>query len=498
MLIRLPKLTPFARPSLRAKIFVLLLSLSLLAVAGAVLTLWHARTTQALLAETEPGELSPLLLAQILETELALEGLGRPASDRNALGAEPGRPDFEAWIKRARTVENLEPGRTLLSRIEAERLRLTELRERTQAYRAANLAEPAARAAKEAEERLPILLALCGEYRRLHQEHAQAVTAAARQKAQAISVLALAAIPAALLFGVWLGSILLREVLGPIRRLVLLGAEDALAAPPPDEVGALSRRVTALLSDVDRARSRLKESQEHLKQAEKLALVGKLAAGVAHSVRNPLTSVKMRLFSLERSLALDPLQKEDFEVISEEIRYLDSIIRNFLEFSRPPKLKVQPVSPSDVVDMTLQLLRHRLESYGVVVEVRRERPLPEVDGDPEQLKEVLANLILNACEAMGDGGRIEIREEAGVIDPHGPMVVLRVSDNGPGIPKEIQEDIFQPFFTTKGEGTGLGLSIAQRIMAEHGGWLHLYSTQGAGATFVLALPCRDKDIWLRS
>jgi signal transduction histidine kinase len=485
------KLPPFARPSLRAKIFVLLLSLSLLAAAGALLTLWHAHSTRALLAEAEPGEISPVLAAQVMEAELRQEGADRPD-----IAGE--LPDFEAWFRKARGAETLEAGRALLTRIEAERLRLAERRERLREFSAAGLAGPAAAAAREAGERFAALRELCAQYRRLHQEHAQAVAADAGQKTRAVSVLALCAVPATLLLGFWLGWVLLAEVLRPIRRLVLLGAEESAAGPPSDEVRALSRRVAGLISDVDRAQSRLRQSQEHLKQAEKLALVGTLAAGVAHSVRNPLTSVKMRLFSLERGLALDGPQREDFEVISEEIRYLDSIIRNFLEFSRPPKLKMQPVSPSDVVDMTLQLLRHRLESYGAQVAVRRERPLPEVDGDPEQLKEVLANLILNACEAMGEGGRIEIREEAGVIDPHGPMAVVRVSDNGPGIPKAIQEEIFQPFFTTKGEGTGLGLSIARRIMDEHGGWLHLHSQEGSGATFVLALPCRDKDVWLRS
>ncbi len=118
---------------------------------------------------------------------------------------------------------------------------------------------------------------------------------------------------------------------------------------------------------MDLAQTELTRSQEHLLQSGKWAMVGKLAAGVAHSIRNPLTSVNMRLFSLKRSLAMSPSQKEDFEVISEEIRHLDAIVRNFLEFSRPPKLKMQRVSPSDVVDGAVQLLRYRLESYGVEV-----------------------------------------------------------------------------------------------------------------------------------
>ena len=141
-----------------------------------------------------------------------------------------------------------------------------------------------------------------------------------------------------------------------------------------------------------------------------MALVGKLAAGMAHSIRNPLTSVKMRLFSLDRTLDLSVTQKEDFDVISEEIRHTDTIVQNFLEFSRPPKLKIQKISPSDVVDMTLRMLKHRLESYDVEIKLDRKHPLPEIQADPEQLKEVLVNLVVNAYEAMERSGTIEIQE----------------------------------------------------------------------------------------
>jgi signal transduction histidine kinase len=206
----------------------------------------------------------------------------------------------------------------------------------------------------------------------------------------------------------------------------------------------------------------------------------------------------MRLFSLERSLKLDTTQREDLEVISEEIRHIDTILRNFLEFSRPPKLKMQRISPSDVVDMTLQLLRHRLESYGVEVKVQRERRLPKISADPEQLKEVLVNLLLNACEAMTEGGVIQIREEEGVVPPRGRTLVIRVTDSGPGIPETLQDKVFEPFFSTKEEGSGLGLSIAKRIIEDHGGWMQVSSTGRQGTTFVIALPCEEQDHWLRS
>jgi signal transduction histidine kinase len=199
----------------------------------------------------------------------------------------------------------------------------------------------------------------------------------------------------------------------------------------------------------------------------------------------------MRLFSLKRSLAMSPSQKEDFEVIAEEIRHLDAIVRNFLEFSRPPKLKMQRLSPSDVVDGAVQLLRYRLEFYGVEVKLRRDQRLPEILADPDQLREVLANLLVNAYEAMVHGGVITIREEQGLDPALGPAAVIRVSDTGPGIPPSIRDKVFQPFFSTKEEGTGLGLSIATRIIEDHGGRLELESKENEGATFIITLPLKD-------
>jgi signal transduction histidine kinase len=295
------------------------------------------------------------------------------------------------------------------------------------------------------------------------------------------------------ILGGLLGYILIKQVLIPIRELTLkTGTPDADGETPnvQNEVKALSERFQDLIEDVDQTKSKLKWSREHLLQAEKWALVGKLAAGVAHSVRNPLTSVKMRLFSMERSLALTTSQKEDFEVISEEIRHIDAIVGNFLEFSRPPKLKMQKISPSDCVDIAVQLLRHRLESYDVKVEVNRTLRLNEVMCDPDQIKEVIVNIIVNACEAMVDGGLISIEEERTVCENIGHAVSIKITDNGPGIPESIQEKLFQPFYSTKEEGTGLGLSIATRIVEEHGGRLGLNSQEGKGATFIINLPER--------
>ena len=266
-----------------------------------------------------------------------------------------------------------------------------------------------------------------------------------------------------------------------------------------DEVQALARRVRRLHEKIQRTEAQLEESHENLRHTEKLALVGKLAAGVAHSIRNPLTGVKLRLFSMTKGLELNAKQAEDLDAINDAVRHMEAIASNFLEFSRRPRLSKAPLALWQVVDNTLSLLKPRLQSFQVRVEMHRQDTMPLVDGDAEQLREALANLVINACEAMGVGGTLTLTEESGQLAPLGKVAVLRVADSGPGISAEMQEAIFQPFISTKAEGTGLGLPMAQRIFEEHGGWLHLHSAPGRGATFVAVLPARkDEDVWTRS
>lgn len=277
------------------------------------------------------------------------------------------------------------------------------------------------------------------------------------------------------------------------------GADTACTTDTVDPVPVLVQHVRRLLETVRQTRAELKESHESLRQTEKLVLVGKLAAGVAHSIRNPLTGLKLRVFSLTKGMPLTVRQEEDMAAINDAIRHMEAVTTNFLDFSRRPCLSVAPVYVGDVVENTLSLLQPRLESFQVRVEHHRPDLMPLVDADAEQLREALANIILNACEAMGVGGSLRITEETGRLEPLGRVAVLRLADSGPGIPEDMLEAIFQPFISTKEEGTGLGLPIAKRIFEEHGGWLHVHNTPGRGATFVAVLPARkDDDIWIRS
>jgi signal transduction histidine kinase len=492
----------FKHLSLRGKIVFILTALVFITLAGASVTMWLMYSVGARFTSVIDTDVAALNVAENLETSLVMQ---KGLLTYYFLDSDPDwlqqldqyRNDFDRWLKKARESAYTDEQRAILNEIESKYIRYSYARDQVIGLYKSGERDAGFTLHQTIRGQFFSIRAFCESYKDLHERSIVQARGEIGQQVRLLNVLALIAMPGALLLGAMLFTILIKQVLEPIRKMAGVPGGESKGPADGDEVKALSRRVNSLLEDVDQTQTELQQSREHLLQSEKLAMVGKLAAGVAHTIRNPLTSVKMRLFSMERSLDLSPPQKEDFEVISDEIRHIDTIVRNFLEFSRPPKLKIQSVSPSDVVDMAIQLLRHRIESYGVSVQLYRQRKLPTVEADPEQLKEVLVNLIVNACEAMGDGGEIVIREEEGIADPLGSVAVVKVSDNGPGIPESIRDKVFQPFFSTKEEGTGLGLSIAARIIEDHKGCLNIRSKEGKGTTFTITLPCKEEGAWLR-
>lgn len=489
--------------SLRSRVLVIVLALVVAALAGGLFTLQYANKTGTILSSMMDRDVAALQVAQELEAALVMhKGLVtyyvQDGDPRWLEDLERYREAFQGWLERALQSAYLEGERQVLERIHQEYIIYVHARDQVLRLYGTGEREAAVQIHKEMRGQFLVIRGLCEDYKRLHEQRISDSRREIQARAQFMSDLAMSTLPGVVLLGILLGYVLVNQVLEPIRQLAVGAEGDASRSFPTDEVKALRRRFDSLMVDVDQTKTQLEKSKEHLVQSEKWAQVGKLAAGVAHSIRNPLTSLKMRLFSMEHTLDLSESEKEDFEVISEEIRHIDNIVRNFLDFSRTPKLKMQRVSPSEVVDMALQLMRHRLDTYNVQVKVFRQERLPEIWADPDQLKEVLVNLLDNACEAMTGGGSVEIIEDKGSEAPLGRVAVIRVSDDGPGVPESIQEKIFQPFFSTKEEGTGLGLSIATRIVEEHGGWLELWSQEGKGATFIITLPVREEEGWAPS
>jgi signal transduction histidine kinase/putative methionine-R-sulfoxide reductase with GAF domain len=241
-----------------------------------------------------------------------------------------------------------------------------------------------------------------------------------------------------------------------------------------------------------RAYRELNEAQARIIQSEKMAVVGTFASGLAHEVRNPLNSIALQLSILERRVAPLPAGvaaeiRELVGVIREEVKRLDNLVGDFLQFSRSNRVQYRPTALDALVDEVARLLRPEARAYGV--SLRRQRigeAIPDLRVDPEKMKQVVINLVQNAIEAMPEGGVVTV--ESGLVDGR---AVLVVRDSGPGLPEGL--DVFQLFVTTKARGTGLGLSIAQQIVLEHGGEIAAVSEPGKGATFTVSLPVERPD-----
>lgn len=455
---------------------------------------WYTYRMEDLLSEFVDRHMAAYQAAESLETALVNQKgfvsyyfLDGDPEWLHRLGKH--RQIFDEKLSLAASLANSDNEKEIISKVKTRYQGYIKIKNEVIHYYKSGNREEGSVLHKQARDAYFETLAVCKEFKELHKARIAEVKSNSLSQAKRLRIIAASGMLLAFLLGLVIVFVLVYHILGPVRQLAHEANREGVLVKSPNEVQSLSRSVRGLIEEFDQTHSELEKSRETLVQAEKLALVGKLAAGVAHSIRNPLTSVNMRLFSLKRALNLEGTQKEDFDVISEEIRHIDTIVQNFLEFSRRPRLRIQKVSPSDVVDMTLQLLQHRLKSYDVEVRVERTAPLPEINVDPEQLKEVLVNLVVNACEAMEGGGSIVIVEEMLQITKTGnKWVKIDIKDNGPGIPVGIREKIMEPFFTTKDEGTGLGLSIAVRILEEHGGELLLSTKEGAGTTVTVTLP----------
>jgi len=242
-------------------------------------------------------------------------------------------------------------------------------------------------------------------------------------------------------------------------------------------------------------RLQISESQAIIQRQEKLAALGGLAAGVAHEIRNPLTAIKFRLFSLRKSLAALESENEDVTVIAGEINRLERIVKDFLQFARPSEPELVNLPVSRVIEEVRDLLKSQLEKSAIELNVEAADGL-WVRADAQQLKQVLINLIQNAAESIGRDGKITLRGTKDRDSLGGaslPVTVIEVVDTGKGIPPEVRKRLFDPFFTTKEGGTGLGLPIAARIVEKHGGELRYETELNHGATFKLLLPRVGND-----
>ncbi len=481
--------------SLRQKIFALISSMGLITVVCGGAILWYTVHIDEAVSTIVHREVKAYRAAQEMQVALSNQKgfltyyfVDNEAKWLKELGTY--RQLFEDYFQQALHLAQTQKQNQILSTIESTYAQYIQFKDQViQKYKHQTREQRISNLHREQRDLFFDILEMCETYKQIQWSRIQETRQESQARAESLRIIVVFAVSCFVLLSGFLALILYRQILDPIRQL----AHEAGGSTPLDqrnEVQFLSSSLHRFLEDFDFAHNELTKSREHLEQAEKMALVGKLAAGVAHTIRNPFTSIKMRLFSLSRSLHLSENDKEDFDVISEEITRIDNIVQNFLEFARPPKLKMQACRIQDIIDSALQLLKYRLQSHNVQVHIQSPKDLPLVWADPKQLKEALINLIINAYESMANGGWIEISLKTKETTS-GRQVVIWVQDNGEGISSTIQNQVLQPFFTTKDDGTGLGLSIVNRIVEEHGGDMQFVSRPGQGTTFEIALPAQE-------
>ncbi len=253
----------------------------------------------------------------------------------------------------------------------------------------------------------------------------------------------------------------------------------------------LHAQMETLKHSVEAIMERLGQREREVLRADQFAAVGQLATGVAHEIRNPLTSIKLLVQAGLEDEGSANLSAEDLRVIEQEIRRMETTLRSFLEFARPPRMERRPTDLISLIRSVLTLVRGRAENQKVAIHLK----LPTTEKwvltlDSEQVKQVLINIVLNALDAMPHGGTLTFTGES---PPQGGASI-RISDTGQGISPELMNRLFQPFVTGKKTGLGLGLVISRRIVEEHGGTIATESLAGGGAAFTVTFPASANTI----
>ncbi len=271
-----------------------------------------------------------------------------------------------------------------------------------------------------------------------------------------------------------------RRLVGATQRMAAGDLEQEIPVRSRDELGDLTRSFNLMVGNLARI-------QQELVRSEKLVSLGRLSAGVAHEIRNPLNAMKGAMVHLQQRWSHEPLIRQYTQLVSEEIDRLNRVVTDFLYFAKQSPPKLEEADLNEAVLGVQRLLAERAAESGVVFVNELSPSLPKARLDIQQIEQVLLNLTLNALEAMDKGGRIRVR--TGLARGRGPgWLELVISDDGPGIGPRDLPNVLDPFFTTKSDGTGLGLPLSLGIVEGHGGSLNLESRPGQGTRAIVTLP----------
>jgi len=274
-----------------------------------------------------------------------------------------------------------------------------------------------------------------------------------------------------------------------------------------DELSELSKAFNQMAVDLKEAREKMireaetkLELERSLRQSEKLATIGQLASGLAHEIGTPLNIIGGRVELTKGSLEDREEVQKNLDIISNQTVRITKIIQELLGFVKKKKPEETTVSIATLLETTLDFVEHQVRKQDVKVEMDFEDNLPSVKGDPDQLQQVFLNLILNAIQSMPERGTLRLSISSKYTSKRGLeqaepryYVMVSIEDTGTGIGREVIQNIFNPFFTTKDKGTGLGLTISQGIVRDHEGWIDVESEIGKGSTFRVYLPASQGD-----
>jgi signal transduction histidine kinase len=235
----------------------------------------------------------------------------------------------------------------------------------------------------------------------------------------------------------------------------------------------------------------LAKTEKQIAQAEKLASVGELSAGVAHEINNPLGVILGYTQLLLRNEDQQTERYSDLKTIEKHVQHCKTIVENLLNFARSSKTQLAFASIPQIIDEMIQFVKHHSDWQDIQIETDHAANIPPILLDQEKIKQVLVNLLMNAKHAIGEKGRIQVSTR---FEPANKLVIIRVGDDGCGMEAEVLSRVFDPFYTTKptGEGTGLGLSVSYGIIKNHGGSIAVDSEPGQGAVFEITLPVSAK------
>jgi signal transduction histidine kinase len=301
-----------------------------------------------------------------------------------------------------------------------------------------------------------------------------------------------------LLIGVGGAALLARRITKPLDKLVdgtvKISKGDfsqAIDIDSQDEIGDLAKSFNEMSQQLQLTRKRMEAANKRLIQAEKLASIGRISASIAHEIRNPLTSVKLNIQKVMESESLDMLDKEHLDISQEGIGHIENFIKELLNFTRVSELQLNYFSVEQIVDESIKMIKDTLKLKDVELAKEVQDKLPQVLVDGDKIRQVLLNILHNACEALESGGKISIVLSL-LRGRRGRKVRIRICDNGPGILDKDRENIFEPFYTTKSTGIGLGLANARKIIVQHKGSIQLGEIEGSGACFDILIPCEEE------